>query len=35
MQAGVEGCLDDDVEGALGGEQNARLDEEAETLFVL
>ena len=35
MQAGVERGLDDDVERALGGEQNAGLDEETESPFGL
>jgi hypothetical protein len=35
VEAGVESCLDDDVEGALGGEEDACFHEEAETLFVL
>ncbi len=35
MQAGIESCLDDHVEGTLRGEQNACLNQEPETLFVL
>jgi len=35
VESGVEGSLNDDVERALGGEQDARLDEEAEAPLVL
>jgi hypothetical protein len=35
MQTGVQGCLDDDVEGSLGGEKDAGLDEEAKLPFGL
>jgi hypothetical protein len=35
VQTGVEGCLDDDVEGSLGGEKDAGLDQETELAFGL
>ncbi len=35
MEAGIEGGLDDDVEGSLGGQQDARLDQEAKLPFGL